>query len=142
MAELVGIAHMVIRVSDWKRSARWYQDVLGFERRKGDGFTGFSHAGADFVLLLRPTEEPQVPSETPSQRLDHIALQVPSEAALAEWRDELASKGVPTEIDRVGVGSSITLHDPDGLEVELFTPTPGGVLDVSVPASELPVPSR
>ncbi len=133
---------MVIRVSDWKRSARWYQDVLGFERRKGDGFTGLSHAGANFVLLLRPTDEPQVASDVPTQRLDHIALQVPSEAALAEWRQELASKGIHAEIDRVGVGSSITLHDPDGLEVELFTPAPGGVLDVSVSAAELSVPSR
>jgi catechol 2,3-dioxygenase len=141
MAELVGIAHMVLRVSDWKRSARWYQDVLGFERRKGDGFTGFSHPGAEFVLLLRPTDDPQVPSEAPTQRLDHIALQVPSEAALAEWREELAAKGIDVGIDRVGVGASITLHDPDGLEVELFTPAPGGVLDVSVPASELAVPS-
>jgi catechol 2,3-dioxygenase-like lactoylglutathione lyase family enzyme len=134
--ELVGVAHLVLRVGDWRRSADWYQGVLGFERRQGKGFSGFSHPGADFVLLFRPTEEEQVPSSVPTQRLEHIALHVPSIAALEKWKEELALKGVPAEIDHGQVGSSITLFDPDGLEVELFTPTTGGVLDPSVPAEE------
>jgi catechol-2,3-dioxygenase len=137
MAELVGVAHFVLRVSDWRRSAQWYQDVLGFERRKGEGFSGFSHPGADFVLLFRPTEEPQSASSMPSQRLEHIALHVPSEAALERWRQDLAHKDIDVEIEHAGVGSSITLHDPDGLEIELFSPAAGGVLDATVPASDL-----
>jgi len=128
---------MVLRVSDWRRSARWYQDTLGFERRKGEGFTGFSHPGASFVLLFRPTEEEQSPSSVATQRLEHIALHVPSDAALVAWQDELAAKGIETEIDHSSVGYSITLHDPDGLEVELFSPAMGGVLDSSVPAEAL-----
>lgn len=38
MTELSGVAHIVLRVKDWKRAARWYEQVLGFERRQADGF--------------------------------------------------------------------------------------------------------
>jgi catechol 2,3-dioxygenase len=139
MPELSGVAHLVLRVSDWRRSAHWYQEVLGFERRQGDGFSGFSHPGADFVLLFRPTDEEQVPSSVPGQRLEHLALHVPTPAALAAWREELELKGIEVKVDDGRVGSSITLHDPDGLEVELFSPTLGGVLDPSTSAGELSV---
>ena len=128
---------MVVRVKDWRKSAQWYQETLGFERRKGDGVTGFSHPDAGFVLLLKATEEELSPSSAPAQRLEHLALLVSSELALESSRDELALKGIETEIERTGFGSSITLYDPDGLEVELFVPQSGGVLDASVPASEL-----
>jgi len=36
---------------------------------------------------------------------------------------------VEATIDELpGLGCSITVHDPDGLEIELFTPAPGSVL--------------
>jgi catechol 2,3-dioxygenase-like lactoylglutathione lyase family enzyme len=130
---------MVLRVSDWRRSADWYQNVLGFERRKGQGFSGYSHPGANFILLFRSTGEIVDASSVDSQRLEHIALYVPTEEDLVAWQKDLATKGIEADIDRVGVGTSITLHDPDGLEVELFTPAPGGVLDVSVAADALSV---
>jgi catechol 2,3-dioxygenase-like lactoylglutathione lyase family enzyme len=130
MAKLTGIAHMVLRVTDWRRSAAWYQDVLGFERRKGEGFSGYSHPDGSFVLLFKQVDEPIEASSAQSQRLEHLAILVPSEEDLVAWRDSLVAKGLPATIDRVGVGASITLYDPDGLEVELFTPAPGGVLDV------------
>jgi catechol 2,3-dioxygenase-like lactoylglutathione lyase family enzyme len=128
--ELVGIAHMVLRVHDWRRTTSWYQDVLGFERRKGDGFSTFVHPSGSPVLLFRPTEEEPPASSEPTQRLDHIALHVPDLPALEAWQVELATKGIETEIDHAGFGSSITVFDPDGLEVELFTPATGSVMDV------------
>jgi catechol-2,3-dioxygenase len=132
-AEMVGIAHMVLRVQDWSTSARWYQGVLGFERRKGDGFTGLFHPQGNFILLFRPTGEPLDPSSSPAQHLDHIAMHVPTLEALEAWRVDLAAKGIDTEIDHASVGSSITLFDPDGREIELFTPGEGSVLQVPIP---------
>jgi catechol-2,3-dioxygenase len=137
MPGLVGVAHLVLRVKDWRASARWYQDVLGLEPRKAEGVTGFSHPDARFVVLLKATDEELAPSSVPTQHLDHLALHVPSEDELESWRDELARKGIETEIERSGFGSSITLYDPDGLEVELFVPKSGGVLDASVPMREV-----
>jgi catechol-2,3-dioxygenase len=138
MADMVGIAHMVLRVRDWGDSARWYQGVLGFERRKGDGFIGLIHPQGNFMLLFRPTESELSPSSSPAQHLDHIAMHVPSLEALESWRVDLAAKGIDTEIEHAAFGSSITLHDPDGREIELFTPAEGSVLQVPVP---LPQPT-
>jgi catechol 2,3-dioxygenase len=130
--ELVGVAHLVLRVEDWKRSARWYQDVLGFERRQGDGFIAFSHPGADFLLLFRPTGSPIEPTSASTQRLEHLALLVPTMRALEAWADRLRGLEIDAQIDQQTVGASITLHDPDGLEVELFCPSAGSALAVGV----------
>lgn len=131
MTEMVGIAHVVLRVSDWRRSAHWYEDVLGFERLRGNGFTVFRHSGAPFALLFRPTDDDLPPSSSPEQHIDHIALHVASVDVLERWRDKLTEGGVPVEIDhQPGLGSSITLHDPDGLEIELFAPASGSLLEV------------
>lgn len=129
--ELVGIAHMVLRVPDWKRTTGWYRDVLGFERRKGDGFSTFAHPSGSPVLLFRPVDEELPPSSEPTQRLDHIALHVPSLEALEAWRVDLAGKGIEAEIEHAPFGSSITLFDPDGLEVELFAPAADSVMAVA-----------
>jgi catechol-2,3-dioxygenase len=135
----MGVAHLVLRVSDWRTSAHWYQEVLGFERRRVQaGVIGFSHPGAPFILLFRPSDEAQVSSALPTQRLEHIALHVPSSQALEAWHQELAVKGVVADIDHAPLGSSITLHDPDGLEVELFAPRRGGGLDPLTPVTATP----
>ncbi|HEX5585751.1 MAG TPA: VOC family protein [Acidimicrobiia bacterium] len=132
MTEIAGIAHVVLRVEDWKRASRWYQDVLGFERRRGDGFSCFVHPESGFALLLRPCDEATEPSSSPRQRLDHIAMHVPSVAELEVWQRTLASKGIDVTIDhQPSIGASITLHDPDGVEIELFTPSEGSVLEVA-----------
>jgi len=130
MTELAGVAHIVLRVEDWKRSARWYQDVLGFERREGVGFTCFAHGNADFLLLFRPTGSAMEPTSSVAQRIDHLALLVPSIDTLEAWRIQLSEAGIDTKIEEASVGSSITLHDPDGLEIELFCPADGSPLAV------------
>lgn len=131
MPELVGIAHMVLRVPDWKRTTTWYREVLGFERRRGDGFSTFAHPSGSPVLLFRPVDGELPASSEPTQRLDHIALHVPTAEALEAWRSDLAAKGIDTEIERAPFGDSITLFDPDGLEVELFAPAAGSVMAVA-----------
>ena len=123
-----GVAHIVLRVEDWRRAAHWYEEVLGFERRQADGFVCLTHPGAGFILLLRPTGMPMDPTSTPAQRIDHLALLVPTVAALGGWRDRLGGIGIEVDIEEQPVGASITLHDPDGLEVELFCPCEGSPL--------------
>jgi catechol 2,3-dioxygenase len=131
MTELSGFGHIVLRVEDWKRAARWYQQVLGFERRQADGFVCLTHPSAGFVLLLRPTGSPMEPTTAASQRIDHLALLVPTMSALEAWRGRLGDNGIEVELEHQPVGASITLHDPDGLEVELFYPSEGSPLSVS-----------
>jgi catechol-2,3-dioxygenase len=105
--------------------------VLGFQRHKADGFSTFVYPGASFALLFRPTDDGHSLSPVAEQRLDHLAMLVPTVEALEQWRADLSARGVEVEIEHSAmVGSSITLFDPDGLEIELFTPAPGTVLDV------------
>jgi catechol-2,3-dioxygenase len=130
MADLTGVAHIVLRVGDWRASATWYQEVLGFERHKGEGFSALRRPDGNFALLFRPADKAPAPSSSEGQRLDHLALLVPSINELETWQETLAAKGIDVEIERQGVGASITLYDPDGLEVELFSPADGSVLDV------------
>lgn len=129
-AELHGIAHLVLRTGDWSRAARWYQDVLGFERRKGDGFVCFARPGTPFILLFRADGTPGAPAASPTERLDHLALLVPTAESLEAWRRRLLGLGIEAEIERQAVGASITLHDPDGLEIELFCPAEDSPLSV------------
>jgi catechol 2,3-dioxygenase-like lactoylglutathione lyase family enzyme len=133
MTNVAGIAHVVLRVSDWRQSARWYQEVLGFERVKAEGFTVFRHGAAPFAILLRPTEASLPPSaSTDDQHIDHLALSVDSPRALELWQAALHESGVDVGIDRQpGIGASITLHDPDGLEIELFAAAAGSAMEVA-----------
>ncbi len=123
MAAIVGVAHLVIRVTDWARSARWYEEILGFEKVRADGFSTFGHPGAGFMILLRPTTTELAPSSSEGERLDHVAMHVPTLDALESWQRHLANCGLAVEIEhQPTIGSSITVFDPDGLEIELFTP--------------------
>jgi catechol 2,3-dioxygenase len=129
-----GIAHIVLRVSNWRESARWYEGVLGFERHKADAFSYLTHAEWNFILLLLPSDANLEPTSASTQRLDHLALHVATPATLEAWRDRLTSTGMSVKVDQAEVGSSITLHDPDGLELELFCPRDGSPLSLrSVP---------
>jgi catechol 2,3-dioxygenase-like lactoylglutathione lyase family enzyme len=120
VTEVGGIDHIVIHVSDLERSSAWYTDVLGFEQSPGVVYPRLRHPGASFAVVLIPTDAEPLPSSSPSSRVDHVAVSVPSLEALDEWRSTLATRGVDVEADHKPFGSSINLYDPDGLEIELF----------------------
>lgn len=62
----------------------------------------------------------------------HFALSVPDEDALASWHDFLNTSGVATtEIRDHAYFRSISIHDPDGLIIEIATDTPGLTTDVT-----------
>lgn len=99
----------------------------------------FTHPSAGFALILKPTSSPMEPTSAPTQRIDHLALLLPAMSSLDAWRDRLSDNGIEVEIEHQAVGASITLHDPDGLEVELFCPSEGSPLNVSsVPSRAIP----
>ena len=113
---ITSISHFVLRVSDVERSAAWYCDALGFERREtaGVGTTRLQAPGSAWRMILTA-------GGTGGGTLDHIALCVPDDATLHAWSDHLRSIGVEHVGPKVGAaGTELTLHDPDGLEVELL----------------------
>ncbi|MDQ3485959.1 MAG: VOC family protein [Actinomycetota bacterium] len=127
MADLVGLHHAALTVTDVERSARWYQDVLGMEevfsedgdsrravimRIPGTGpvFAVVQHTGAG-----QPGFDPR------RNGLDHLAFTVAHRADMEAWAATLSAHGVAYDgpFD-VPPGAILNFKDPDGIALSLF----------------------
>jgi catechol 2,3-dioxygenase-like lactoylglutathione lyase family enzyme len=125
MAELNGVHHVKLPVSDIARSRAWYTSVLGFEVD-----IEFVEDGVVMgVALIDPAGTTRLAIRHDPARakalsgFDALALLVPSRADIERWRARLDEGGV----DHGGVvtghrGGSVLvgLHDPDGIEIRLY----------------------
>lgn len=124
MFELEGLDHVALGVRDVERSADWYIEVLGFERR----FPGMWNGVPVFVardktaIALFPAGSDQADSLLPRQRdgMLHLALRASRANFLAAQR-ELASRGIAFHFRDHEISHSIYFRDPDGIELEITT---------------------
>jgi catechol 2,3-dioxygenase-like lactoylglutathione lyase family enzyme len=128
-ASFDGFHHVKLPVTDVVRSRDWYERVLGLRTHLEfveDGVlmgVALGDPGSTVELALR--HDPVRAAALAG--FDPIALCVPALSDLDAWTrrlDELAEPhgGIVTgRAGRVIVG----LHDPDGIEVRLYTPTDG-----------------
>jgi catechol 2,3-dioxygenase-like lactoylglutathione lyase family enzyme len=124
MFELEGLDHVALAVRDVERSADWYVEVLGFERR----FPGMWNGVPVFVarektaIALFPTAGDQADSARPRKRdgILHLAMRANRENFLAAQRD-LTSRGIAFHFTDHGISHSIYFRDPDGIELEITT---------------------
>jgi len=138
-AELTGVHHLKIWVSDLERSRSWYERVLGLEHRTSfqdeDGVIrgmSFGVPGASFQIALR--ENPALARALLDA--DPFAFQVTAEG-LDAWVARLDDLGVPhTPVIRASAGHTLGFADPDGVQIRLYAPDekvhaaevgPGGV---------------
>jgi catechol 2,3-dioxygenase-like lactoylglutathione lyase family enzyme len=120
MFDLEGLDHIALAVSDVERSAKWYIDVLGFERRypgMWEGVPVFVGKGRT-ALALFPLGRDQK-SRGPEGIL-HFALRADRTNFLAAQRD-LTSRGIAFHFQDHEISHSIYFRDPDGYEVEITT---------------------
>jgi catechol 2,3-dioxygenase-like lactoylglutathione lyase family enzyme len=123
MFELEGLDHVALAVRDVERSADWYVEVLGFERR----FQGMWEGVPVFVardktaLALFPTRSNQVnpPPRKPDGVL-HLAMRANRKNFVAAQRD-LTNRGIPFHFQDHEISHSIYFRDPDGIELEITT---------------------
>jgi catechol 2,3-dioxygenase-like lactoylglutathione lyase family enzyme len=131
-----GLDHVVLRVSDVKRSKHFYCDVLGcsversleelglYQLRAGAHLIDLVDVGAPLGRAGGP------PAGSQARNVDHFALQVaPFDAAAI--RAHLEAHGVePGDVtERYGArgnGPSMYIQDPDGNVVELKGVDTGG----------------
>lgn len=115
--------HLVLRCADVERTLAWYVDRLGLEPvavdewRRGDAPFPSVRVNAETIIDLVES-----PGETPDEgRLDHICLVVEAIdlAALAASGEFDVREGPVRRSGARGVGTSVYVHDPDGLVVEL-----------------------
>ena len=132
--ELEGIDHVAMSVRDVERAARWYIDVLGFERRFSEMWNGvpvFIGKGTTAIALfpVRSNEESirqrtDSPGRTSATRggvkMLHLALRANRTNFLAA-QDELKQRGIQFEFQDHEISHSIYFRDPDGHKLEITT---------------------
>jgi catechol 2,3-dioxygenase-like lactoylglutathione lyase family enzyme len=122
--DVEGIDHVALSVRDVERSAQWYIDVLGFERRHEgmwDGIPVFIGKGTTSLALF--PANPNAGSTTSSRggvRMLHLALRANRKNFLAA-QDELKRRRIKFEFQDHEISHSIYFQDPDGHKLEITT---------------------
>jgi catechol 2,3-dioxygenase-like lactoylglutathione lyase family enzyme len=124
--EINGFGHIDLTVTDVERSARWWEDVLGFKlinTRETPDFKLWSviHPCGFFIGLMSHSNPASDRFDERAVGLDHLALRVPDRAALEAWAQHLddhgiAHSGVLEEL----AGPVIVFRDPDNIQLELW----------------------
>ena len=122
--QLEGIDHVALSVRDIERSADWYIDVLGFERR----YEGMWNSVPTFIgkgntaIALFPVKSDLI-STSPSReviRMLHLAFRADRKNFIAA-QEELKRRGIKFEFQNHEISHSIYFRDPDGHELEITT---------------------
>jgi catechol 2,3-dioxygenase-like lactoylglutathione lyase family enzyme len=123
--KIEGILESSLYVSDVSRSARFYQETLGFSVISEFGERGCAmHAGANQVLLLfKKGASRAISSPHDGEGELHLAFAIQT-AELANWESWLQISGVAVEEKRMWEmgGWSLYFRDPDQHLIELATP--------------------
>jgi catechol 2,3-dioxygenase-like lactoylglutathione lyase family enzyme len=125
-AVLVGIHHLKLPVSSLSRSLPWYQKVLGFtvelEFPDDDGVVrGVAGSipgvdGTGFALRENPG------AARGFAGFDPIAFGIADEAAAHAWVARLDDLGIEhSPVIEATIGWIVSFHDPDGIELRLYS---------------------
>ena len=106
--ELEGIDHVAMGVLDIERSAKWYIDILGFERlHEGmwNGVPTFIGKGNTGLALFPANQEPKISTHREIRML-HLAFRADRENFLGA-QSELMKRGIKFEFQDHEVAHSI-----------------------------------
>ncbi len=128
--EIVGIDHVVLRVSDIDRSIAFYCGVLGctVERRAAGAGIHQLRAGRSLIDLIdsNAADANANANAASGRNMDHFALRIEpfDEAAIRAHlgRHGIEAGKVATRYGAEGDSPSIYIADPDGNTVELKGP--------------------
>jgi catechol 2,3-dioxygenase-like lactoylglutathione lyase family enzyme len=122
--QLDGIDHVAMGVRDIERSAKWYIDVLGFERLHDgvwDGVPTFVGKGNTGIALFpAKLDTKSTASDHRGLRMLHLAFRANRENFLAA-QHELEKRGIKFEFQDHEISHSIYFRDPDGHALEITT---------------------
>lgn len=124
MFELEGLDHVALCVRDVERSADWYVDVLGFERRfpgMWGGVPVFVARGKTAIALFpQRNADANPPPPRESAGILHLALRA-DRKNFAAAQSDLESRGIAFHFTDHEISHSIYFRDPDGIELEITT---------------------
>ena len=116
--------HVALRVTDIRRSSKWYQKVLGLEEYKlpkwGE-FPLFLLSGKSGVALFPANpEDPELDDTSGNVKIDHFAFHVTLEN-FEKAKRHYEDLELEFDIQDYYYFESIYTRDPDGHTVELTT---------------------
>ena len=112
-----GIDHVVLHVSDLKRSRRFYLDILGMTVAHESSGRAFLSCGAQLVALFEVRDGTPVRA---GAEMNHLALRVDS-ASYEEVKAHLERRGIEVT-GRARNERCIYFRDPDGHRLQLVVP--------------------
>jgi catechol 2,3-dioxygenase-like lactoylglutathione lyase family enzyme len=122
--QLEGIDHVALAVRDVERSAQWYVEVLGFERRyegMWNSIPTFIGKGTTAIALFSIRDRDSRPAaRTAKTGMLHLAFRADRKNFLIA-QDELKRRGIKFESQDHEISHSIYFRDPDGHELEITT---------------------
>jgi catechol 2,3-dioxygenase-like lactoylglutathione lyase family enzyme len=122
--ELEGVDHVALSVRDVEQAAKWYVEVLGFERRyqgMWNGIPAFIGKGTTAIALF-PAKPKTAPARSSGEEVKilHLAFRARRENFLGAQR-ELERRGIQFEFQDHEISHSIYFRDPDGHRLEITT---------------------
>lgn len=135
--------HIGLSVTDLDRSLAFYQDVLELEviQVSTDPGRRFAFLGAGGRLLLTLWEQSAAAFDPGTAGLHHVAFQVPTLEAVEAAEAKLRGRGVMPRYDGVvphregGDSAALFFSDPDGIRLEIYSPTGAAGLAAPVPGA-------
>ena len=132
MAEITGVAHVALTVTDLPRSKDWYSDLFGtqvlFEGEDTDAGIKFCvtiHPPTNLILGFREFHNSSGDRFTPERTgLDHLSFTCADRAELEKWQTVFEEKGITySPIVDTDYGHVLSFKDPDNIALELFAYT-------------------
>ena len=121
---LEGIDHVALAVRDVEKSAAWYCDVLGLERRHQDTWGSFpAIVGIGTTSLALFPVAGSSPQPRPGRdvlAMRHLAFRA-SRGEFDNARASLVAQGISITEQDHQISRSIYFEDPDGHEIEITT---------------------
>lgn len=121
--DLEGIDHVALSVRDVERSAKWYVDVLGFERRHEGAWSGiptFVGKGSTALALFPIRNESEPQHHVARRGMLHLAFRADARNFVTA-QNELKRRGIQFEFQDHEISHSIYFRDMDGHELEITT---------------------
>ena len=135
--------HIGLSVTDLDRSLAFYREVLDLELIQESTEAGrrFAFLGAGGRLFLTLWQQSSTGFEPRQAGLHHLAFQLPTFEAVQATEGRLRARGVTPHYDGVvphregGESAALFFADPDGIRLEVYSPTGAADLVAPVPGA-------